>query len=61
MSRLTTRRGVTTAAVVDGSFLLGSAGTFTRDVSVRINVGAFVNSDDESRRDSNGCWRSDVV
>ena len=58
---MTNSSGITIAAVVDGSFLLGFGGTFIRTVSGPINAGASVNSDSESRRGSNGGWTRNVV
>lgn len=36
-------------------------GTFTRSVCAPTKCGVFVNSDSESRKGSDGCWRNCVV
>ena len=53
--------GRSTAGAVDGNCLMDVGGTFTRSVSAPTNGDAFANSGSDSRRNSNGCWRNNVV
>src|ERR1700688_4418070 len=54
-------RGNTIAGAVGGNYLLVAGDTFTKTVFAPTSAGVSVNSDSESRRDSNNCWKNTVV
>lgn len=55
------RRANTTAAGAGENFPSDVDGTFTNSVCERTSVSVSMNSGSESRGDSNGCWRNNVV